>query len=58
MEQECRDVKIQHENKLSIVEIRMLRWMCRETRRDNIRNGREGVGVATVVEKMVEARLR
>lgn len=29
---ECWAVKNQHENKLSIVEMRMLRWMCGKTR--------------------------
>ena len=38
----------------------MLRWMCGHTRRDMIRNEciREKVGVAPIVEKMVESRLR
>ncbi|KAL5145701.1 hypothetical protein HKD37_06G015680 [Glycine soja] len=38
----------------------MLRWMCGKTRQDKIRNGaiRERVGVAPIVEKMVENRLR
>ncbi|KAH1218893.1 hypothetical protein GmHk_13G039165 [Glycine max] len=40
--------------------MRMLRWMCGKTRQDKIRNGviRERVGVAPIVEKMVENRLR
>ena len=35
-------------------------WMCCKTRQDKIRNGaiRERVGVAPIVEKMVENRLR
>jgi len=38
----------------------MLRWMCGKTRWDRIRNDdiRERVGVAPMVEKMVETRLR
>ena len=38
----------------------MLRWMCGHTRRDMIKNKciKEKVGVAPIVEKMVESRLR
>ena len=38
----------------------MLRWMCGHTRRDRIRNEviRNKVGVAPVVDKMREGRLR
>jgi len=40
--------------------MRMLRWMSGKSRRDRIRNDtiRERVGVAPIVEKMVENRLR
>ncbi|WMV15452.1 hypothetical protein MTR67_008837 [Solanum verrucosum] len=40
--------------------MRMLRWMCGHTRSDKIRNEviREKVGVASVVDKLREARLR
>ncbi|WMV16838.1 hypothetical protein MTR67_010223 [Solanum verrucosum] len=40
--------------------MRMLRWMCGHTRSDRIRNEviREKVGVASVVDKLREARLR
>ncbi|KAM7490942.1 hypothetical protein LguiA_033863 [Lonicera macranthoides] len=57
---ECWAVKSQHENKLSVAEMRMLRWMSGKTRKDKIRNVtiREGVGVAPITEKMVESRLR
>ncbi|KAL5142110.1 hypothetical protein HKD37_09G025345 [Glycine soja] len=53
---ECWTVKSQHENKVGVAEIRMLR----KTRQDKIRNEaiRERVGVAPIVEKMVENRLR
>jgi len=38
----------------------MLRWVCGKTRRDKIRNDniRKRVGVAPIVEKMVETWLR
>jgi len=41
-------------------EMRMLRWMSGKTRHDRIRNDiiRERVGVAPIVEKLVENRLR
>jgi len=40
--------------------MRMLRWMSGKTRHDRIRNDtiRERVGVAPIVEKLVENRLR
>ncbi|KAG5604997.1 hypothetical protein H5410_026489, partial [Solanum commersonii] len=42
------------------LDMRMLRWMCGHTRSDKIRNEiiREKVGVAFVVDKLREARLR
>ncbi|KAH1229280.1 Craniofacial development protein 2 [Glycine max] len=57
---ECWAVKSQHETKVGVAEMRMLRWMCGKTRQDKIKNGaiRERVGVAPIVEKMVENRLR
>ncbi|KAH1228828.1 26S proteasome regulatory subunit 8 A [Glycine max] len=57
---ECWAVKNQHETKVGVAEMRMLRWMCGKTRQDKIRNEaiRERVGVAPIVEKMVENRLR
>ncbi|KAH1190889.1 Pre-mRNA-processing protein 40B [Glycine max] len=57
---ECWAVKSQHENRVGVAEMRMLRWMCGKTRQDKIRNEaiRERVGVAPIVEKMVENRLR
>ncbi|KAL5146225.1 Pachytene checkpoint protein 2 [Glycine soja] len=57
---ECWAVKSQHENKVGVAEMRMLRWMCGKTRQDKIRNEaiRERVGVAPIVEKIVENRLR
>ncbi|KAL5187393.1 Craniofacial development protein 2 [Glycine soja] len=57
---ECWAVKSQHENKVGVAEMRMLRWMCGKTRQDKIINEaiREKVGVAPIVEKMVENKLR
>ncbi|KAG5595319.1 hypothetical protein H5410_036551 [Solanum commersonii] len=45
---------------MHVAEMRMLRWMCGHTRSDKIRNEviREKVGVAPVVDKLREARLR
>ena len=53
-------IKSQQESKMSVAEMRMLRWMSGNTRRDRIRNTtiREKIGVAPIVEKMVESRLR
>ncbi|KAG5569172.1 hypothetical protein H5410_058938 [Solanum commersonii] len=46
--------------KMHVAEMRMLRWMCGHTRSDRIRNEviREKVGVASVVDKLREVRLR
>lgn len=53
-------VKNQHENKVSVLEMRMLRWLSGKIRRDKIRNDdiRENIGVAPIVEKMLENKLR
>jgi hypothetical protein len=51
------------ENKLNVAEIRVLRWMNGHIRQDKIRNDnirereREN-GIASIVEKMVESRLK
>ena len=57
---DCWTVKSQHENQVSVAEMRMLCWMSGKTRHDRIRNDtiREKVGVAPVVEKLVENRHR
>lgn len=57
---ECWPAKKQHEHKMGVAEMRMLRWMCGHTRLDRIRNEdiRNKVGVAPVEEKMREHRLR
>ncbi|XP_060182471.1 uncharacterized protein LOC132612165 [Lycium barbarum] len=53
-------VKISHVQKMKVAEMRMLRWMCGHTRSDRIRNEdiRDKVGVASMEDKMREARLR
>jgi hypothetical protein len=45
---------------LSVAEMRMLRWICGNTRRDRIQNDniRERLGVAPIEEKLVQHRLR
>jgi len=57
---ECWAVKSQHENQVSVAEMRMLRWISGKTRHDRIRNDtiRERVGVAPIIEKLVENWLR
>jgi len=57
---ECWTVKSQHKHQVSVAEMRMLCWMSGKTRHDRIRNDtiREKVGVAPVVEKLVENRHR
>ncbi|XP_070034531.1 uncharacterized protein [Nicotiana tomentosiformis] len=57
---ECCPVKIAHILKIKVIEIRMLRWMCRHTMLDRIRNEviRDKVGVAPIEDKMREARLK
>jgi len=57
---ECWATKRQHLQKMSVSEMRMLRWMCGHTRKDRIRNVdiRERVGVAPMEEKIIQHRLR
>ncbi|PKU83277.1 ataxia telangiectasia mutated family protein [Dendrobium catenatum] len=57
---ECWPLKEKHNTKLSVAEMRMLRWMSGFTLRDRIRNEhiREKVGVAPVEYKIRESRLR
>jgi hypothetical protein len=57
---ECWPTKMRHVQQLSVVEMRMLRWICGHTRRDRVRNDdiRKRLGVAPVEEKCVQYRLR
>jgi hypothetical protein len=57
---ECWPTKRRHVQQLSVAEMRMLRWICDNTRRDRVRNDdiRETRGVAPVEEKRVQHRLR
>jgi hypothetical protein len=51
--------KGQHDQKMSVAEMRMLRWICGHTRKDRIRNDNimDKLGVAPIQEKLVQHRL-
>ncbi|XP_047267610.1 uncharacterized protein LOC124898038 [Capsicum annuum] len=55
----CWPVKKSHVQKLKVAEMRMLRWMCGQTKKDRVRNEiiQEKVGMASVEDKMREVRL-
>jgi hypothetical protein len=57
---ECWPTKRRHVQQLSVAEMRMLRWICGNTRRDRVRTDdiRERLGVAPVEEKLVQHRLK
>ncbi|EXB60461.1 hypothetical protein L484_014914 [Morus notabilis] len=57
---ECWAIKRQHISKMSVAEMRMLRWMSGHTRMDRIRNEviRSKVGVAPIEDKVGEGHLR
>ena len=57
---ECWANKKQHTQKISIAEMRILRWICGKTRMDKVRSEdiRSLVGVAPIEDKMREYRLR
>ena len=57
---ECWPTKRRHVQQLSVAEMRMLRWMCGRTRKDQVRNDdiHDRVGVAPIKEKLVLHRLR
>ena len=50
----------QHKNKVGVVEMRMLRWMCDNTRQDKIRNDViwKKIGVAPIEEKITKNQLK
>jgi len=57
---ECWAIKRYHAQKMSVAEMRMLRWICGKTRRDKMRNEDIliKIGVASIEEKMRENRLQ
>ena len=52
----CLAIKRYHAQKMSVAEMRMLRWMCGNTWRDKVRNGdiRTKIDIAPIEEKMRE----
>ena len=56
---ECWTSKKQHTQKISIVEMRMLRWMCGKTRMNKVKNKyiRNLIGIASIEDKMRKNRL-
>lgn len=48
----CWAVKNQHNKKVSVAEMRMLRWICGKTRDDRIRNENVIVWVTPIVKKL------
>ena len=56
----CWAIKRYYVQKMSVVEMCMLRWRCGNTRRDKVRNEdiRTKIGVASIEEKMRENHLR
>jgi hypothetical protein len=57
---ECWATKRRHVQQLSVAEMRMLRWICGHTRRDQVQNDdiRERLGLALVEKKLVQHRLK
>ena len=53
-------MKRRHVQQISVVEIRMLRWIYGHTRRDRVQNDdiRDRLGVALIEEKLVQQWLR
>jgi len=51
---ECWAVDKKIEQRMGLVEMRMLRWMSRVTRKDRIKNEyvRGSIGIALIVDKM------
>jgi hypothetical protein len=52
---ECWPTKRRHVQQLGVAEMRMLRWMCGHTRRNQVQNDdiQDRVGVAPIAEKLV-----
>ena len=57
---ECWPIKKPQAQRLMVVNMRMIRWMCQYTRLDRVRNVliRERAGVAPLEEKMRETRVK
>ena len=57
---ECWPIKKSQVQRMSVAEMRMIRWICGHTRLDKIRNEviRAKIGVASIEDKMREVRLR
>jgi hypothetical protein len=57
---ECWATKGQHIQKMSVAEMRMLRWICDHTRKDRIKNDniRDKLGATPIQENLVQHRLR
>jgi hypothetical protein len=57
---ECWPTKRRHIQQLSVVEMRMLRWICGHTRLYRVRNDdiRGRLGVAPIEENLIQHRLR
>jgi len=56
---ECWAIRRHHAYKMSVAEMRMLRWIYGNTRRDKVKSEdiRTKIGVASIEEKMKENRL-
>ena len=57
---ECWPIKYEHDKKIRVAEMRMLKWMCGHTRLDRISNEciKKKVGPTPVDEKIREMLLR
>ena len=58
--EECWPIKRSHIQRMRVVKMRMIRWICGYTRLDRIRNEviRDKIGVTSIENKIREARLR
>ena len=56
---ECWPIKKLHVQRLRVVEMRMIRWICSHMRLDKIRNEviKDKIWVTSIEDKMREARL-